>query len=115
MDKLEDEKGTLVYYKKREEGSEKGKVENFKEFLEQVGVCVGDEDFEMWRFAFDNALNWDDVKSKFGNLSNNIEYVSTKNQIPLKLVSNLSYDPIVLSNCVIVVEMLTEVAKSNNS
>ena len=117
MDKLEDKKEEIVYYKQREAeyGSEEEKANNFKEYLEQLGLRIEDEDFEMWRFAFDNALNWDAVKSKFENLSNNIGHVSTKNQIPLKSVSNLPYDPVVLSNCVIVVEMLTEVAKSNNS
>jgi hypothetical protein len=110
MDQLRDKKEMLEYFKGLE-NHEKNSDECFKEFLQIEQLeCVEGEERQMWRFAYDNALNWKVVKSKYENTSNNIAITNESKNLQ-KSVSKLVSDPVVLSDCVIVLKLLTSVAR----
>jgi hypothetical protein len=114
MDDLNDQKEILEYYK-RKENNYKDSDESFKGFLESCQLeYVKGEDRKMWRFAYDNALNWEVVRSKYGNMLNNMVITNERTNLQ-KSVSNLISDPVVLSNCVIVLKLLTSVARGKIS
>ena len=134
MNELNDQKEMLEYHKAKE-NSYKDSDECFKKFLEDCCLeCVEGEDRKMWRFAYDNALNWKIVTSKYGIMSNKIsitnesinlqKLVSKSVSDPVVLTNNIEItnqntniqkpsvsDPVVLSDCVIVLKLLTSVAR----
>jgi hypothetical protein len=110
MNELNDQKEMLEYHKAKE-NSYKDSDECFKKFLEDCCLeCVEGEDRKMWRFAYDNVFNWEVVRLKYGNISNNMAIANGSSNIQ-KSVSNLISDPVVLSDCVIVLKPLTSVAR----
>ncbi len=138
MDQLRDKKEMLEYFKKLE-NPDKNSDECFKEFLnyEELGNVEGEER-NMWRFAYDNALNWKIVTSKYGIMSNKIsitnesinlqKLVSKSVSDPVVLTNNIEItnqntniqkpsvsDPVVLSDCVIVLKLLTSVGRGKIS
>ena len=74
---LEENRLILQIFKKDELG--------FEECLKVIGIeHVDGEERDNWRFAYDNALNWDVVEEKFGNKQNNL----VKAPLKIKLNSN---------------------------
>ena len=109
IDDLETNKLVLRVYKKDELG--------FDECLTIIGNSdVQGEERENWRFAYDNAFNWEVVEEKFKKAKESNE---VKQANILKQPSKIKFDPsiktpTILTNGVIIIQMLTEDAYSKS-